>query len=316
VLKCKVTGRAIPIAQRGDGIRLYASPRSCVQHCTVDQTRDVILWFSEYSQFLDNSIRHARYGLHLMNTHDGVCERNVIADASVGIFSMYSNAVVLRHNRIGPVRGPSGYGIGLKDTDAFRLEENVIGDARVGIFDDTSPLRADAPGLIAGNWVLWCDAALSFMPSVNGVTIAGNAFIENASQVEIRGGGKLQGNEWTRDGRGNYWSDYDGFESHKSGTGATPYRAMALYEALTDAHPDLKLFEGGLAARTIDWGARVVPLVAPEPKVEDPSPLVAPPPLPDTPGADAAGGSARVALVGAALVVLGLGALLSLGRLA
>src|SRR5262249_48943 len=154
-----------------------------------------------------------------MNTHEGVCERNTIEDASVGIFSMYSTAVTLRHNRIGPVRGPSGYGIGLKDTDAFKVEENVIGDARIGIFDDPSPLGADKPGLIAGNWVIWCDAALSFMPSVNGVTIAENAFVENGSQVEIRGGGKLQGNEWTRGGRGNFWSDYDGFEARDSGTG-------------------------------------------------------------------------------------------------
>lgn len=299
VTGCTVRGKPIHVAARGDGIRIFSSPASRIESCLVEDVRDVIVWFSEGSRFSDNTVRRARYGLHLMNTADARCERNVIEDASVGIFSMYSNAVVLEHNRIGPVRGPSGYGIGLKETDAFTVESNVIGDARVGIYFDASPLRPDLPGLVRANHLVWCDTALSFMPSVQGIGFTGNAFADNGSQVEIRGGGRLSGIDWAPGGRGNFWSDYDGFDADGRGTGATPYRAMRLYESLVDAHADLALFEGSLAARTIDWGARVVPLVAPDPKVEDPHPLVAAPPLPVTPATATRQGSALLAAAGA-----------------
>lgn len=314
VLGCTVHGKPIAIARRGDGIKLFSSPSSRVEGCTVEDTRDVIVWFSEGSSFIGNTVRRARYGLHLMNTAQARCERNLIEDASVGIFSMYSNGVVLEHNRIGPVRGPSGYGIGLKETDAFKVEENVIGDARVGMYFDASPLRPDLPGLVRHNHVAWSDTALSFLPSVQGISFTENAFSENGTQVEIRGGGRLIGIDWAPAGRGNFWSDYDGFDGEGRGTGATPYRAMKLYEALRDSHPDLALFEGSLAARAIDWGARVVPLIAPDAKVEDPHPLVAAPGLPETPIAAAPAGSARLGAGGGLLALLAVISMLCAGR--
>jgi nitrous oxidase accessory protein len=305
VVGCSVRGLPLHVAQRGDGIRVYGSARSRVERCTVDDVRDVIVWFSEGSSFVGNRVTNARYGLHLMNTADATCEDNAIAHASVGIFSMYSNAVRLRRNRIGPVRGPSGYGIGLKDTDGFAVTGNVVGDARVGLFFDQSPLDPAKPGLLEGSHVVGCDVALSFMPSTHDVTMVGNAFVESGVQVEIRGGGALRGNVLERGGRGNYWSDYDGFDSDGDGVGETPYRSVNLYEALVDRHPDLELFEGGLAARAIDWGARVVPLIAPAPKVEDARPLVHAPPLPGAPGPEQPTGSSILGLSGVALVVLG-----------
>jgi nitrous oxidase accessory protein len=316
ILSCTVRGKLdIPVAKRGDGIKVFSSARSRIEGCLVEDTRDVIVWFSEGSHFAGNLVRRARYGLHLMNTADALCEENRIEEGSVGIFSMYSRAVRLRHNRIGPVRGPSGYAIGLKDTDAFAIEENVLGDARVGIFFDGSPLRPDEPGLVRANHVVACDAALSFMPAVKGVTLCENAFVENGAQVEVRGGGKLVGNEWARDGRGNHWSDYEGFDVDGDGVGDTPYRAMNLYESLVDAHPELALFEGSPAARAIDWGARVAPLFAPDAKVEDPRPLVDAPPLPRVPGGPAPSGSSRLVALGLALAVAGAGALARAGRI-
>lgn len=316
VIGCAVRGKLdVPVAKRGDGIKVFASARSRIEGCDVEDTRDVIVWYSEGSRFANNRVKRARYGLHLMNTADATCEDNRIEEGSVGIFSMYSRAVRLRRNRIGPARGPSGYAIGLKDTDAFAIEENVLGDARVGIFFDGSPLRADEPGLVRANHVVACDAGLSFMPAVKGVTLVENAFVENAVQVEVRGGGKLVENLWARDGRGNFWSDYEGLDVDQDGVGDTPYRAMNLYESLVDARPELALFAGSPAARAIDWGARVAPLFAPDAKVEDPSPLVDTPPLPAVPGGPEPSGSHQLAALGVALAVAGAGALARLGRI-
>jgi nitrous oxidase accessory protein len=132
-------------------------------------------------------------------------------------------------------------------------------------------------------------------------TYTGNVFQENGEQIAVSAGGALTGNAWSSEGRGNYWSDYAGFDTGGDGVGDIPYASLSLFEDLTAAHPGLRLFQLSPAADALDLAAEAFPVFQPQPKMADPDPLMAPPELPPVPGL---GGTPLLANLLAALAML------------
>jgi nitrous oxidase accessory protein len=93
-------------------------------------------------------------------------------------------------------------------------------------------------------------------------------------------------NEWTVEGRGNFWSDYAGYDADGDGFGDIAYRSERLFENLMQKEPNLRLFMYSPVVNALDFGARALPIVKPQPKLIDERPLMAPvfpdatPPLP------------------------------------
>ncbi|MEK7873340.1 MAG: right-handed parallel beta-helix repeat-containing protein, partial [Chloroflexota bacterium] len=112
-----IEGKALPVALKGDAIRLWASPRSVVEDNTVRGARDLLFWYSDGTTIRRNRVTDGRYGLHLMKTSDTLVEGNALEDNSVGVYLMYARNVSLLGNTLARNRGPSGFGIGLKDTE-------------------------------------------------------------------------------------------------------------------------------------------------------------------------------------------------------
>ena len=81
---------------------------------------------------------------------------------------------------------------------------------------------------------------------------------------------------WAEHGRGNYWSDYAGYDADGDGIGDLPYRSQRLFESLADADPILRLFTWTPAASALDFAARAMPTIRPETKLTDEAPLMAP----------------------------------------
>ena len=100
----------------------------------------------------------------------------------------------------------------------------------------------------------------------------------------MAGEGELVQNDWAVDGRGNYWSDYTGYDADHDGVGDIPYAAKSLYENLMDTHPELRLFQLSPAADALDLAAKAFPIFQPQPKMADPNPLTEPPSLPPVRG--------------------------------
>src|SRR5690606_28585564 len=113
--------------------------------------------------------------------------------------------------------------------------------------------------------------------------------VENMQQVAIQSGGQFGGNRFAVNGRGNYWSDYRGFDLDGDGVGDMPYHAENLFESLMDREPMLRMFVYSPAQQAIDLAARAFPIMQPEPKVTDESPLMAVTP-PNVPAPHRAGG--------------------------
>ena len=275
-----VGSKALDPARRGDGIRLWESSRTVIERNVVHDGRDVVLWFSDDLVVRDNAITDGRYGLHFMYSDRALVESNELVRNSVGAFLMYSRDLVLRDNIVAENNGPSGYGIGLKDMDGVDAAGNRIIDNRVGIYLDNSPGDRSVHQSFTANLVAYNDFGVLFLPAVKRNHFSGNAFVDNGEQVGLAGTGRFSGNEWSTDGVGNYWSDYAGYDAAGDGIGDIAYRLEELYSAVTDEHPDLQFYSETPAAQAIDLAAQLFPVLRPDPKVEDPAPLVTLPVFP------------------------------------
>jgi nitrous oxide reductase family maturation protein NosD len=272
-----IRGKDLPLGRRGDAIRLWRCPKSTIEDNTIINGRDVVIWFSGDTQIRRNKVSHGRYGLHFMYSDNNVLEDNVLTHNSVGIFLMYSKNLTLIRNRLEHNRGPTGYGIGLKDVDGVIARDNVIAGNRLGIFLDNSPASRAYEHEFSGNSIAYNDVGVAFMPSVKHNTFVNNAFIDNIEQVAIMGSGTLAGNPFSVDGRGNYWSDYRGYDQDDDGIGDLAHRCESLFEDLMDREPKLRLFIYSPAQQAIDAASRAFPIVRPRVKVTDGFPLMTPP---------------------------------------
>ena len=306
-----VSGKDLFIARRGDAIRLWESHRALVEGNVVDGARDVVFWFCDDVIIRGNRIANGRYGLHFMYSDGALVEENALIDNSVGSFLMYSRDLVLRRNLISGNNGPSGYGVGLKDMDGSRLEDNLLVGNRAGVFLDNSPSNPAEAQLFSGNLFAYNQIGVLFLPSVRGNVFWSNAFVDNTVQVAVQGGGRFEGNVWTKDGIGNYWSDYAGYDADGDGFGDVPYRLDDLYDYLLDRNPELMLFADTPASRALDLAAEAFPVIKPRPKVEDTRPLIVPPPTPEPPFDLGVGTAWGLLVVSAAMV--GLASALVLG---
>ncbi|MEX2217559.1 MAG: nitrous oxide reductase family maturation protein NosD [Phycisphaerales bacterium] len=310
----RIGGKALDIARRGDGLRLWRADRALVEGNTIHDGRDAVLWYSTGVTARNNTSRACRYGFHLMFSDDVTLEGNHLEGNSVGIYLMYSRGVRVRGNRLIRNRGPSGYGLGFKETDRFTVENNLIAGNRVGIYLDGSPFTADQPGAFTRNIIARNDAGVTFLPAVRGNEFTLNSFIDNLEQVGVAGRGELRGNAFWKGETGNFWSDYTGYDQDHDGVGDFVHESRTLFENLMDREPKLRILLFSPAQQAIEFVGRALPAVRPESAFVDEVPLMRPPPiegLAPLPGSGS--GRPGLALASAALLALG-GALVAAGR--
>jgi len=268
-----IVGKDLALGRRGDGIRLWWSHGCTIRENTVRNVRDMVFWYSEELTIAQNHVTMSRYGLHFMYSHHTEMSENELVENSVGIYLMYSNNIKLQRNRIINNRGSSGYGIGLKDCDDIVVENNALLANRVGMYVDNSPSSVDSIGLIAHNSFSYNEIGFLATPITHDNVITENVFIENEEQVTVHGGGQLDLNRFEIDGRGNFWSDYAGFDLEDDGIGDLPYAPRSLFRNLLSREPNLRIFVHSPAQQAIELTSRVFPDLSPKPIFQDSSPL-------------------------------------------
>lgn len=288
VRKNTITSKRLPVPRRGDPVRVWYSNDVSIEENRVTLGRDLVLWYSRGSTVRGNRVTSGRYGLHFMYCDDARIERNLLLDNSVGVFLMYSRRLRLVGNTMAHNRGPSGYGAGLKDMDDADIRRNLFLDNRVGAYVDNSPRELRSHQTFEGNVFAYNNVGIGVLAGVRRNRIYRNSFIDNREQVRIEGGGLLEDNLWTVAGTGNYWSDYAGYDADGNGKGDLPYKAQRLFENLTDRYPALQVLTDSPVQAAVDFAARALPIIRPEPKLTDTVPMMAPqmpaglPPLPQT----------------------------------
>ena len=226
-----VYGKQLPVARRGDGIRVWYSDNTLIEKNLVIDSRDVVIWFSPHGVIRGNTVEGGRYGLHFMFSDDQLVEENILRHNSVGAYLMYGRNLVMRNNLFYANHGPSGYGVGLKDVDDVVATGNRSVANRIGVYIDNSPREPDATVDFSDNVIAYNEIGLEVLPLVKRNTYSQNLFVENGEQVSISGGGVLSDNNWSAGGLGNYWSDYRGFDADGDGVGDIAYAPSSLYDS-------------------------------------------------------------------------------------
>jgi ABC-type multidrug transport system ATPase subunit len=192
--------------------------------------------------------------------------------------------------------------------DGVEAEDNRFIGNRLGIYVDSSPNAIDVYNHFTRNRIAFNDVGVALLPMVKRNLFHDNSFDDNQEQVAVLGNGSLEGNSFTVDGRGNYWSDYRGYDKDGDGIGDLPYRSQSFFENLMDRQPKLRLFVYSPAQQALEMTSRAVPSVQPRPKFQDDAPLLRAAPL-NVPAQTAgfgwpAAGAGTALILAAALVVL------------
>jgi nitrous oxidase accessory protein len=257
-------------------VRIWEVRESRIENNHLEDSRDVVVWYSSGNRIAGNTVVRGRYGTHLMYSHDNTLEGNHYDGNVVGIFLMYSRNVALLRNQLLRSSGAAGMGIGLKESEGIRVEENLFAGNQVCVYTDTSPLSLNQVNRFERNWFRSCGSAIVFHGGAERNYFVGNSFRDNAAQVRVEGRGDAQQASW----RGNDFDDYAGYDLDGDGVGDLPYELRSLSGDLTGRHPSIAFFRGAPAMALVELVGRVVPLFRPTTILTDSEPRMRPHELP------------------------------------
>jgi nitrous oxidase accessory protein len=263
-------------ARPGHGISLWHVRGGRIAGNRVTDARDgIYVSFSQDVSVAANEISGCRYGLHSMNSRNAAFSQNIVRDNLLGASLMYSDHLVMRGNRIENHRqGQAAQGLLLKDVGSLLLEGNRLVANRIGIYAD-SVATSGGEALVRGNIIAGNDVAFALQSTVH-LTVYGNTILDNLADARAEGG-RPSGSRWSRDGRGNFWSQYRGYDADRDGIGDLPYRVEGLMDELLQRNPLARAFLYTPAHVALEAAARMFPLFRPAPLLVDISPLMQPP---------------------------------------
>lgn len=257
---------------RGDGIRLWETYDSRIEQNRVEDSRDVVVWYSSGNRIEGNRIERGRYGTHLMYSHHNVIAENAYVGDITGVFLMYSRGVELRNNLFAEAAGAAGFGLGLKESGDIRVVGNRFLHDAVAVYADTSPLYPDEHNLFERNVFRFGQVGVVFHSSEERNVFRVNDFRDNGTPVRVEGRGDALKVSW----EGNYFDDYAGYDLDGDGIGDVPYELRSLTSDLVARRPALAFYRGTPALALVETIGRVVPLFAPRLLLVDSSPRMRP----------------------------------------
>ena len=214
-----VRGRAeLEVGGRGAGLHLWNSPDNTIEDNSITEARDgMYIQSSHRNTIRRNRVSKLRYGLHYMNSDDNEFDDNVFTHNVAGAAIMYSRRLKFRRNAFVHNRGFSSFGILFQDCEDNLAEENFIVDNATGIFMEALRRTSFRRNVIAEN-----DLALHIFSNSENNLFTENNFIANLSPLRVIG--RRTNTRWNELRRGNYWSDYDGYDLNEDGIGDVAHK--------------------------------------------------------------------------------------------
>jgi len=274
---------AIRSQDRGNGIHLNNTTGALVEDNEVSQTRDgIYIETSNHNILRGNYLHDLRYGIHYMYSYNNQVVNNRTAHTRTGYALMQSKYLTVTGNRSEQDRN---YGILMNYIVHSTIADNTVTGVRPGLSGTLSgEAVAGAEGKaifiyncqfneIHGNVFANSDIGIHLTAGSEGNHVYGNAFIGNRTQVKYVA---TRSQEWSRDGRGNYWSDYLGWDLNADGIGDRPYEPIDGVDRVLWKYPLAKVLMHSPAIDTLHWVQNQFPVLRPQ-GVQDSHPLMTAP---------------------------------------
>ena len=262
---------------RGNGIHLYAVHGAKVVGNQVREARDGIYIDTSNGNLLEgNVLEDVRYGVHYMFANDNQVLRNITRRTRTGYALMQSRKLTVIGNRS---EQDENYGILMNYITYSTLRDNFVSDVRSGATGDSMIAGAEGKALFIYNSLFNTIEHNVFEQSALGIhltagsednRIAGNAFVHNRQQVKYVA---VRTQEWSVDGRGNYWSDYLGWDRNEDGLGDIAYEPNDNVDRLLWLYPQVRLLMNSPSIQMLRWVQRAFPVIK-SPGVQDSHPLM------------------------------------------
>ncbi|MDD3447807.1 MAG: nitrous oxide reductase family maturation protein NosD [Gammaproteobacteria bacterium] len=265
----RITSRDVELSLRGDGIRLWNSHDNLIEDNEVVRVRDIVLTNSSGNRLAGNTIRDGRIAIEFIYSSDNAAENNLISGNITGIFSLYSDDLTIRGNRLQNVRKVPGIALAFKESSQVVVENNEILHCAVGL-EANAPVHPENLLYVRHNHFAYNDIAMYFYGEKGGHIIHENRFEENFLPVAVTIFSTVLDNDW----RGNYWDDYEGFDRDDDGIGDKPYEIYLYADRIWLDRPMIRFFRRSPVLELVDFMERLAPFSDPPMILRDPAPLV------------------------------------------
>ncbi|MEW6997927.1 nitrous oxide reductase family maturation protein NosD [Colwelliaceae bacterium BS250] len=276
VLNNQIIGNeSLRSADRGNGIQLSIVKHVIVRGNNISKTRDGLYIISSQENVLDNNTMHdLRYGIHYMYSYNNKIQNNVAYNTRAGYALMSSKHLTVTGNT---TENSEDYGFLLNFITNSTISNNII--KNVWTKPENKVLGRDGKGLfvynsayntISNNLIDTAEIGIHLTAGSENTKIFGNSFINNPTQVKYVSNKKQ---EWSHDSKGNYWSNYLGWDMNNDLIGDVIFEPNDGIDKLVWQYPEMKMLMDSPAVLILRWVQRQFPVLKP-PGVKDSYPLM------------------------------------------
>jgi len=262
-------------ADRGNGIQLSIVKHAEVRGNEVFHTRDGIYIISSQENLIESNTMHdLRYGIHYMYSHNNQVIDNYAVNTRAGYALMSSRNLIVRGNS---TENSEDYGFLLNFITSSTISNNII--KKVWTKPENKVLGRDGKGLfvynsayntIKGNLIDTAEIGIHLTAGSEKTKVYNNSFINNPIQVKYVSNKKQ---EWSLNGKGNYWSNYLGWDMDSDNIGDVIFEPNDGIDKLVWQYPEMKMLMDSPAVIILRWVQRQFPVLKP-PGVKDSFPLM------------------------------------------
>lgn len=270
---------------RGNGIHLFNTTGARIEGNEVWHTRDgIYIEASQHNFLINNYLHDLRYGIHYMYSHDNDVSNNKTENTRTGYALMQSKSLKIKGNLS---KNDQNYGILLNFITYSEIKENRVVHVRRGVSPGTSTdggegiVGAEGKSVFIYNSLFNEISNNSFMDSDIGIHLTAgsednkifhNDFIANQVQIKYVSNRKQ---EWSVNKKGNYWSNYLGWDRNSDGVGDIVFEPNDSIDKLLWKYPLAKLLMNSPSVQILRWSQTQFPVFK-SPGVKDSYPLMLP----------------------------------------
>lgn len=250
---------------RGNGLHLFNTQGALIEDNRIRHTRDgIYIETANNNQLVNNVMSDLRYGIHYMYSHSNLLQGNVTQRTRTGYALMQSKNLTVINNRS---ENDYNYGILMNFIVQSEIRGNYVTGVSQGETGGVAISGAEGKAVFIYNSLYNTFTDNVLRDSGIGIHLTAgsednkvynNAFINNERQVKYVA---TRTQEWSHEGRGNFWSDYLGWDRNQDGVGDVPYEPNDNVDRLLWMYPQARVLMFSPAVDTLRWVQQAFPVV-------------------------------------------------------